>query len=258
MIPRIIHYTWFSNEPFPEKISKCIDSWKKYLPNYTFKLWDMKALEQIDSYFLLEALEEKKWAYAADYVRLYAVYHYGGIYLDTDVELYKSFDSLLCLKAFIGKENSVHFEGGFTAQYLSSHCFGAEKGHPYIKECLSYFNDRHFVTSKNLGLPQSLRYNFILLPYIQAEIAREYGYEWRPLLQEKQVCREGLIIYPTIFFDPQIPTNNSYCKHLALGSWRVDKALEPTYNLQFKIKWRLLWPFKWVLKKAGYITIELD
>ncbi len=258
MIPKIIHYTWFSGEPFPEKILACINSWKQFLPDYELKLWDMKSLEQIDSMFLREALAEKKWAYAADFVRLYAVYNEGGIYLDTDVQIYKSLDPLLSHRAFIGKENSVHFEGGFTAQYLSSHCFGAEKGHPYIKECLSYFKDRNFITSKNTELPQSLRYNFILLPYIQAEIARRYGYEWRPLLQEKQACREGLIIFPTIFFDPQIPNGDSCCKHLALGSWRVDKALEPTYNLQYKIKWRLLWFFKLVLKKAGYMTIELN
>jgi len=172
MIPKIIHYTWFSGEPFPEKIQVCIDSWKEHLPDYELRLWDMEAIKSIDSMFLREALAEKKWAYAADYVRLYAVYHEGGIYLDTDVMVYRSFDDLLGERAFIGKENSVHFEGGFTAQYLSSHCFGAEKGHPFVKDCLDYFEDRHFVTSANVKLPQPLRYNFVLLPYIQAEIAR--------------------------------------------------------------------------------------
>ena len=258
MIPKIIHYTWFSGESFPVKIRECVDSWKKFLPSWEFKLWDMEAIRSIDSVFLREALAERKWAYAADYVRLYAIYHEGGIYIDTDVILYKSLDPLLSSKAFIGKENSIHFEGGFTAQYLSSHCFGAEKGHPFIKDCLDYFQDRHFLTSQNESLPQPLRYNFVLLPYIQAEIARQYGYEWRPLLQATQQCKEGLVIYPTCFFDPQKMTVESYCKHLALGGWRKDKANEPVYNLKYKIKWRLLWFFKWVLKKAGYITIELQ
>lgn len=257
MIPKIIHYTWFSGEPFPEKIQQCIDSWKKHLPNYEFKLWDMEAIKSIDSIFLREALEEKKWAYAADYVRLYAIYHVGGIYLDTDVVVYKSFDSLLHSKAFIGKECSIHFEGGYTAQYLSSHCFGAEKGHPFIKDCLDYYQERHFLTSPIVKLPQPLRYNFVLLPYIQAEIARQYGYEWRPLLQEVQMCKDGIVIYPSDFFDPRQISSKSYCKHLALGGWRVDRAFESVYNLKYKIKWRLLWPLKWVLKKAGYITVEL-
>ena len=257
MIPPIIHYTWFSGDPFPDKIQNCINSWKEHLPDYEFRLWDMDAIKGIDSLFLKEALAERKWAYAADYIRLFAIYHEGGIYLDTDVLIYKSFNELLNLNAFIGKENSVHFEGGFTAQYLSSHCFGAEKGHPYIKDCLDYFQDRHFITSQNKNLPIPLRFNFVLLPYIQAEIARQYGYEWRPLLQEKQQCANGLVIYPTSYFDPQNVTSYSFCKHLAVGGWRTDKQYEPVYNLKYKVSWRLLWIFKWVLKKAGYITIEL-
>ena len=258
MIPKIIHYTWFSGDPFPEEIQECVNSWKKHLTDYQFRLWDMKAIEQIDSVFLKEALQERKWAYAADYVRLYAIYQEGGIYLDTDVYVYKPFDPLLNACAFIGKENSIHFEGGYTSQYLSSHCFGAEKQHPYIKDCLSYFEDRHFITSSNTNLPQPLRYNLVLLPYIQAEIACKYGYDRKPSVQDLQKCQYGLYIYPTICFDPQLQTKDSYCNHLAVGSWRVDKALEPVYNLKYKITWRLLWIFKWVLKKAGYITIKVD
>ncbi len=258
MIPKIIHYTWFSGEPFPENIQNCIDSWKEHLSDYEFKLWDMNAIKGIDSFFLKEALQEKKWAYAADYVRLYAIYNEGGIYLDTDVLVYKSFDSLLDSRAFIGKENSIHIEGGFTAQYLSSHCFGAEKHHPFIKDCLDYFQDRPFVTSGNPKLPQPLKYNLVLLPYIQAEIARLYGYDWKPSTQILQRCKEGVDIYPDYFFDADEKSDESYCKHLAVGGWRVDKAWEPTYDLKYKITWRLLWIFKWVLKKAGYITIKVE
>ena len=158
MIPKIIHYTWFSGEPFPEEIKTCVDSWEKHLLNYEFRLWNMNAINNIDSIFLKEAISEKKWAYAADFVRLFAIYNEGGIYLDTDVIVYRSFDPVLDQKAFIGKENSIHFEGGFSAQYLTSHCFGAEKGHPFIKKCLDYFERRHFITSNNIELPQPLRY----------------------------------------------------------------------------------------------------
>lgn len=258
MIPKIIHYTWFSGDPFPEKIQRCIDSWKVFLPDYQFRLWDMDAIKDIDSMFLREAIQVRKWAYAADFVRLYAIYHEGGVYLDTDVLLYKSFDPLLDSKMFIGKENSVHFEGGFSAQYLSSHCFGAEKNHPFVKSCLDYYQDRHFITSNLEELPQSLRYNFVILPYIQAEIARLYGYDWKPLNQTLQKCKEGLDVYPTSYFDPQKKTIDSYCKHLATGGWRVDKPVEPVYSLTYKVKWRLLWFFKWVLMKAGYATLELQ
>ena len=103
MIPKIIHYTWFSGDPFPEKLQNCINSWKEHMPEYELRLWDMKAAGQIDSIYLKETLNEKVWACAADYVRLYAVYHEGGIYLDTDVMVYKSFNPLLDAVAFIGK-----------------------------------------------------------------------------------------------------------------------------------------------------------
>lgn len=257
MIPKIIHYTWFSGDPFPENIQNCINSWKVHLSDYEFRIWDMDSVKGINSVFLKEALQERKWAYAADYVRLYAIYQEGGIYLDTDVLVYKPFDPLLKASAFIGKENSIHFEGGFTAQYLSSHCFGAKKNHPFIKDCLSYFEDRHFITSSNVNLPQPLRYNFVLLPYIQAEIARLYGYDWKPSKREIQRCNNELDIYPDVYFDADKNTDESYCKHLAVGGWRVDKAWEPTYNLKYKITWRLLWIFKWVLARAGYITIKV-
>ena len=258
MIPKVIHYTWFSGELFPEKVQKCLDSWKVHLSDYEFRLWDMDSVKSIDSIFLKEALTERMWAYAADFVRLYALYHEGGIYLDTDVMVYKSFDSLLDKQAFIGKENSIHFEGGFSAQYLTSHCFGAVRNHPYIKNCLDYYDNRHFITSLHEDLPQPLKQNMVLLPFIQAEIARQYGYDWKPSNQEIQKCKTGLEIFPSEYFDTQKSSIYSYCKHMALGSWRNEKAQEPVYNLAYKIKWRLLCPIKWLLSKMNFIAIEIQ
>ena len=258
MIPKTIHYTWFSGEAFPHKIQSCIDSWRTHLSDYHYKLWDYEAIKNIDSIYLKEALAEKKWAYAADFVRFYAIYHEGGIYLDTDVFVYKSFDSLLNCKAFIGKENSIHFEGGISSQYLGSHCFGAEKGHPFIKACLDYYDQRHFITSYHTYLPQPLKFNYVLLPYIQAEIARQLGYEWNPSNQTKQKCKNGLDIFPSISFDPVQKNDSSFCRHLALGGWRIDKPVEPNYNLRYKIEWRLMTIVKWILHKAGYETLKID
>ena len=95
MIPKIIHYTWFSGEEMPPIVKDCIASWKRVMPDYEYRLWDMEAIMDLDSEFLKEALAVKKWAYAADYVRLYALYQEGGIYLDTDVELLKPLDDFL-------------------------------------------------------------------------------------------------------------------------------------------------------------------
>ena len=107
-IPRIIHYMWFSNEPFSEQIIECIESWHRLMPDWEFRLWDRTSIENLDSCWLAETLYTEKWAFASDYVRLYAIYQYGGIYLDTDVMVYKSFEPLLFEQAFIGREAGVH------------------------------------------------------------------------------------------------------------------------------------------------------
>ena len=222
MIPKIIHYTWFSGEEMPPIIKECIASWKTFMPDYEYRLWDMDSIRDIDSIYLKEALAVKKWAYAADFVRLYALYHEGGIYLDTDVMVYKSFDDLLQNKVFIGKEDVLHqlqTEWEW-ALLLTSHCMGAIPHTEYIKDCLNYFEDRHFVLSTNEQLPQNLRYNYVILPYIQAVIAKEYGYDWSPRNQAIQYCQNDLVIYSSDYFCGHVFQYNSYCKHLSMGSWR--------------------------------------
>lgn len=230
MIPKIIHYTWFSNDEMPLKVKECIESWRRLMPEYELRLWDMESLKEIDSIFLTEALQARKWAYAADYVRLYAVYTYGGIYLDTDVLVYKSFDRFLNDKCFIGKESSIHFGKIGSYQGLSSHCFGAEKGQPFIKMCLDYYQNRHFFTSLNEKLPNDLRMNMVTAPFIQALIANQIGYDWRPSCQNVQVLTDGTKVYPSKYFDPfqgkTVNRSKSYCLHLAVGGWRENYSVK--------------------------------
>lgn len=260
MIPKIIHYTWFSGDEMPQVTKDCMDSWNKVLPDYTFRLWDMNAIKDIDCVYLKEAIATKKWAYAADYVRLYALYHEGGVYLDTDVMVYKSFNDLLDNKVFIGKEdalNQLPLECRW-AQYLSSHCMGAEPHSKFIKDCLRYFDDRHFILSTDNLLPQRLRYNYVILPYVQAVIAREYGYDWAPNNQKIQQCGD-VVIYPSDYFCGFKFLSCTYCQHLALGSWRegyttsTDISSVP-YTLKKKIK-RFL---KNILLKCSYTIQKLD
>lgn len=258
IIPKIIHYTWFSGEPFPESIKNCIESWHHHMPNYEFRLWDMDAIKDIDSVFLKEALSCRKWAYAADFIRLYAVYHEGGIYLDTDVMVYKSLDSYLKDRAFIGKETSIHFTGRMSSQYLSSHCFGAEAHHPYIKQCLDYYSNRHFITSNIESLPNPLRLNIVILPYIQAEIARLIGYDWKPLHQDVQHLKDGLVIYPSHIFDPIEQNVQSVCRHLALGSWRDEKSSNQTCSIWYKFEWRIIKLLQKILDKFNYKIVKIQ
>lgn len=138
MIPKIIHYCWLSEDKFPENIQKYIDSWKENLPDYEFVLWDTKRFNLEDSIWVKEAFQSKKYAFAADYIRLYAVYHFGGIYMDTDVEVVKSFNELLHLPYFVGSEGNEIIEAGV---------FGAEKGIWWLKPCLEYYTDRKFIKS---------------------------------------------------------------------------------------------------------------
>lgn len=140
MIPKIIHYCWLSKDPYPAQIKRCIASWKKVIPDYEFILWDWEKCqsEGLINTWVKEAFESKKYAFAADYIRLYAVYKYGGIYLDTDVEVIKPYDDFLHLPYFIGTESN-HME------YLECATFGAAPETQWIKLCLAYYENRHFI-----------------------------------------------------------------------------------------------------------------
>ncbi len=129
-IPKIIHYCWLSNDPFPKEAAAYIASWKNMLPDYEFVLWDLKRDQVGENVWVKQAFEAKKYAFAADYIRIYAVHQYGGIYLDTDVEVLKKFDDLLHLPYFAGTE------GG---SWVEAAVFGAEKGAEWLKDILAYF-----------------------------------------------------------------------------------------------------------------------
>lgn len=105
MIPKIIHYCWLSNDPFPEKIQMCMDSWKKIMPDYELKLWNTQNFDVENSIpYVKEAFANRKWAFVADYIRLYALYTEGGIYLDSDVKVLKRFDDFLHHSFFTSME----------------------------------------------------------------------------------------------------------------------------------------------------------
>ena len=102
MIPKTIHYCWFSGDEKPDLVKRCIESWHKHLPNYNIKCWDGKSFDFDSVDYVREAMGIKAYAHASDYVRLYALYTEGGIYLDSDVEVFRSFDELLDNRFFSG------------------------------------------------------------------------------------------------------------------------------------------------------------
>jgi len=226
MIPKLIHYSWFSGDPYPSRIEQCMASWKLLLPDYEFVLWDLAKTREIDNTFLKEALQERKWAFAADVVRCYAIYKYGGIWLDTDVEIFQSFDSLLDNQLFIGKEGRALFNIADSFRYiypLTAHCFGAEAGHPFMGSCYDYYHDRHFITSLNTSLSDSLRYDLKLLPEIMSVIAASnYGYDGALDKEDKvEALDNGIVVYPYFYFD--LPRYHSkadvFAIHYLQGGW---------------------------------------
>lgn len=130
MIPKIIHYCWLSDDPFPKDIETCMETWKEMLPDYEFRHWNFDRFPKEKSLWVSQAFDAKKYAYAADYIRLYALYSEGGIYMDTDVEVVKTFDKFLNLPYMVGTEGGGWIEAGV---------FGAEKGAAWLKDCLQYF-----------------------------------------------------------------------------------------------------------------------
>ena len=256
MIPKKIHFTWFSGEPYPELIRQCIQSWHQHLPDYEFVLWDSKRIANIDSKWLKQCLEKRVWACAADFVRLYAVYTEGGIYLDTDCMVYRSFDPLLNNKSFIGKENSIHVEGRRTEMHLTSHCFGAEKGDWFVARALSYYDNRPFIASLDESLPLQLKYNQVFLPYVQSELAKQIGYNPFPSADKEQHLEHDVTVYPSSYFDATKITSDTFVRHLALGGWREQKMTEDVINWRYKIRWRLEAVLRRFVESFGYMLIK--
>lgn len=138
MIPKIIHYCWFGRNPKPQKVLEYIETWKKFCPNYEIKEWNEDNFDVNMMPYTSEAYKMKKYAFVSDVCRMYALKMYGGIYLDTDVEMRKSFDSLLSLHSFLGKE--MPFK-------LSTAVIGAEPNAGWVNDFLDTYSSKHFIWS---------------------------------------------------------------------------------------------------------------
>ncbi len=231
MIPKIIHFCWLSGDKYPPLIERCIASWKEKLSDYEFILWDTNKFDLNESKWVKQAFEAKKYAFAADYIRLYAVYNYGGIYLDSDVEVVKKFDDLLKLPYFIGTEGYGLLEAGI---------FGAEKGTSWIGDCLKHYENRNFIKNDESIDTRTL-------PSIMGEQIRKnrsiIEISGREIFQlNKDEYSNDLFIFPKDYFSPKDPltldvnlTNNSYCIHHFDGSW-----LSPWIRYRRKLRSLLL------------------
>ena len=216
MIPKIIHYCWLSGDQIPEKLQKYLDTWSKILPDYQFILWDLNKFDIKSSLWVEQAFRAKKYAFAADYIRLYALYNHGGIYLDMDVEVLKSFNAFIPLKTMLCFEKSKD-------KRLEMATFGTEKGSRWIKECLSYYDNREFISQDGIMDTK-------VLPCIISELLYKNNYKLQPVNNIKEACQikeEKIIpVFNDEYFSPKsygngkiTITNNTYSIHHFEGTW---------------------------------------
>lgn len=213
MIPKIIHYCWLSDDPIPENLQECMKSWQKYLPSYEFRKWDFKRFPHGKSQWVDEAFANKKYAFAADYIRIYALYNYGGIYLDMDVEVLKPFDDLL------KREDFICYESESSVPEVAA--FGVAPHRFWLKEWLAYYEDRHFVKSNG-------EFDTVTLPIILDSVLKRNGWHWISVAenQPKEHSIHEIEIFPSDYFSPKSykdgkirKTENTYCIHHFSGSW---------------------------------------
>lgn len=234
MIPKIIHYCWLSGDPFPDNIQRCIDSWKRILPDYELVLWDTKRFDLSSSKWVRQAFEMKKYAFAADYIRMYALYHFGGIYLDSDVEVLKSFDDLLHLPYFIGQEN--------TPSGIEAATIGSEKGWPLAKLMLDRYDSKDFKREDgHLDLRS--------LPYMLRRCI-EFNYRYHPisLVSQFSLDKDVINVFPVDFFSPKewgsgriTVTQNTYSIHHFAASWLAHPSKKRSAKILLKEKAALLY-----------------
>lgn len=182
-IPKIIHYCWFGGKQLPNYAIKCINSWKKYCPDYEIIEWNESNYDVNKIPFIKEAYENKKWAFVSDYARLDVVYNFGGIYLDTDVELIKNLDFALNDEGFSCYETSKTVAFGLG--------FGSVKFNPIIKQIMSYYENSCFILSDG-------KFNLIPSPSIQSDYLKKIGFRLNGC---EELCN-GFRIYEKIYFNP--------------------------------------------------------
>lgn len=207
MIPKIIHYCWFGKNIKPNNVEKCIQSWKKYLKDFEFVEWNEGNFNIHKNTFVFEAYKNRKYAFVSDVARLKALYQFGGFYLDTDVEVLRSFDELTDNQCILGFEE---------ANYIATSFMGCDKEHPLIKEFLDLYENINFVDGNGT-------FNCVTNVTKLTEILKNKGVKMDGTLQ----MIDGINVYPQEYFSPydyinciDCRTNNTYCIHYFLVSWQ--------------------------------------
>lgn len=202
MIPKVIHYSWFSAEEKPNKIKSCIQTWRNALFDYEIKEWTLNDFDYNINNFVRNAVHYRKWAFASDYFRLWVLYNYGGIYLDCDVMVNNTFERFLCDPLFLGWEN---------LDSLEAHAIGAVKGHKWLNDMLEYYDKLNVNSVDDFS-------NYLMPNIITQNLVDNYNLKRN---FRKQKLKNNITVYPIDCFTLNDDHINNVCEHLFLGSWNA-------------------------------------
>lgn len=270
MIPKKIHYCWFGDGPKSLFIQSCINSWKKYLPDFEIRCWSEKDFDLNSVPFVKQAYQSKKWAFVADYIRLIALEKEGGIYMDTDVEILRKFpqdwfqydffsaheyhpglfdvDGAKKLNNFYLPNDLNENIDGFA---VLSAVMAAKPNHKYIQDCIAYYNQVNFLNDDN-----SFDVSKVIIGEIITKRAIKYGYIYKDIQLELD---ENMLILPSnvLVGNSILLDKNSYAIHLANGSW-VEKKKFDKFMYEIRNNYPKLYPFfsfvAKVLRKISVIS----
>lgn len=221
---RTIHTFWFSQDRIPQEYQKCLDSWKRYCPNYEIRIWDSNSYDVTKNEYMYEAFRKENWAFVSDYARLDIVYQYGGIYMDMDVEVLRNLDDLLKLQCFFGIDlwNYIDLGTGF----------GALKGNSLIKRLLDRYNDLRFCLEDG-----SL--NRIPQPRLLQDTFLAYGYQPK---RDSQLINDTAFLSTNLlnvyegkeFLNPYHFSRKEYLVHWHNAGWWSKEEKDERYKLFYE------------------------
>ena len=214
LIPKLIHYCWFGKSPLPVSMQKCIDSWRRFFPDYEIKEWNETNFDVNMLPYTREAYKAKKYAFVSDVARFWILFHEGGLYFDTDVEIISSFDDILSKGAFMGVESRC--KNDELPNVNPGLGLGAEKGNLVLKSVFDYYKNLHYINNSgetNIGT---------VVTHTTYVLANQYGLKSSNVIQELN----GITIYPMDYFCPfddltgvLKTTNNTRSIHWFAKTW---------------------------------------
>lgn len=217
MIPKIIHYCWFGHSPLPELAQKCIASWRKYLPDYEIKEWNEDNFDVNILPYTVDAYVAKKYAFVSDYARFWVLYHYGGVYFDTDVEVIRAMDDVLERGPFMGFE----IEKGEKMAVNPGLGLAAEPGMELYATILKRYETMSFYS------PEGTMSFYMMIPMV-TDLLKQQGLQGNGTIEHIA----GVDIYPSDWFNPfddaigrLKKTKNTRTIHWYAKSWLPEESI---------------------------------